>query len=63
MTFAQEREWHYLVEERLGILCGTGQPTPEQVAMAEAEATAWVERNNSALATEAQAALSRRRSK
>lgn len=31
-------EWNYRVQERLGILCGTDEPTPEQREMAEKDA-------------------------
>lgn len=36
------REWHYRYEERLGILCGTAEPTPEQDKIASDEADAAV---------------------
>ncbi len=36
---AQERA--YRITERLGILCGKNEPTPEQRAIAKAEADAW----------------------
>lgn len=39
---AEREEYRYRVEERLGILCGAGQPTTEQRKMAEAEALDWV---------------------
>ena len=32
------QEWLYRYEERLGILCGTADPTPEQIKIAEDEA-------------------------
>ena len=31
-------EWNYRVTERLGILCGADEPTPEQLALAQEEA-------------------------
>lgn len=31
-------EWDYRKQERLGILCGAGEPTAEQIKMAEDEA-------------------------
>jgi hypothetical protein len=31
-------EWRYRYEERLGILCGSDKPTPEQIKMASDEA-------------------------
>lgn len=36
-----EEEKRYRYEERLGILCGDGQPTPQQEAMARREAESW----------------------
>ena len=33
-----QTEWRYRVEERLGILAGAGEPTPEQRALAVREA-------------------------
>jgi hypothetical protein len=36
-------EYRYLLEERLGIMCGTAEPTMEQRTIAEAEALAAVE--------------------
>lgn len=35
------REWMVVKETRLGILCGAGEPKPEQLAMAIAEADEW----------------------
>jgi len=32
-------EWNYRRDERLGILCGSGEPEPWMVAMAEKEAS------------------------
>jgi hypothetical protein len=49
-----ERE--VIIQTRLGILCGNGTPTPEQIAIAEAEADAW---EASQLDDETQAALQR----
>jgi hypothetical protein len=31
-------EWNYLVTERLGIMCGADEPTPEQLQLAQDEA-------------------------
>lgn len=31
-------EWKYRRDERISILCPVGDPTPEQIRMAEAEA-------------------------
>jgi hypothetical protein len=31
-------EWNYRVTERLGIMCGTDEPTPEQLTLAQEEA-------------------------
>jgi len=36
-----EREKRYRREERLAILCEDEDPTPEQLAMANADAAAW----------------------
>jgi hypothetical protein len=36
-----ERERKYRITERLGVLCGIEDPTPEQIAMATAEADEW----------------------
>ena len=36
-----EEEKRYRYEERLGILCGDWQPTPQQEAMARREADSW----------------------
>lgn len=33
-------EYNYLYEERLGIMCGEGRPTCEQIAIAKQEAKA-----------------------
>lgn len=33
-------EWKYRYEERLGILCGSAEPTPEQILIAKEEADA-----------------------
>lgn len=33
-----EKEREYRIQERLGMICGAGEPTPEQQALAEAEA-------------------------
>ena len=30
MTTDQQTDWNYLYHERIGIMCGTGEPTPEQ---------------------------------
>lgn len=38
------REWMVVKETRLGNLCGAGEPTPEQLAIAEAEADEWRKR-------------------
>lgn len=38
MTPEERKEWTYRRDERLGVLCGTAEPTAEQTAMAEAEA-------------------------
>jgi len=37
-------EWRYRREERIGILCGSATPTPEQEALARAEADEAVRR-------------------
>lgn len=38
----------YRIEERLGMLCGAGKPTPEQMRIAVEEAQQW-ERDYKAL--------------
>lgn len=38
MTTEEQTEWNYLYEERLGILCGSLSPTPEQKKIASDEA-------------------------
>lgn len=48
MTFDQEREHRYRLTERLGILCGSATPTPEQERMAKQEADQWVKDNDEA---------------
>lgn len=35
----------YRIQERLGILCGSGEPTIEQIEIAEQEAEEWVRRH------------------
>jgi len=37
-------EWTYRYEERISILCGSAPPTPEQEALARAEADEAVRR-------------------
>lgn len=37
-----EAERRYRIEERLGIMCGAGVPTDEQLELAIAEADTWV---------------------
>jgi hypothetical protein len=34
-------EWRYRYAERIGILCGSGEPTHQQKTLAAAEADAW----------------------
>jgi hypothetical protein len=34
-------ERSYRVQERLGIMCGSGEPTMEQIEIAEREAEEW----------------------
>ena len=34
----RDEEWNYRYQERLGILCGAADPTPEQDALARGEA-------------------------
>lgn len=36
-----EAELAYRITERLGMLCGTATPTPEQLEIAQAEADTW----------------------
>jgi hypothetical protein len=38
---ALKEEIRYRIEERLAILCGDQEPTPEQLAIAQAEAYEW----------------------
>lgn len=38
MNIQDQEEWDYRYHERLGIMCGTDEPTPEQVAIAKLEA-------------------------
>ena len=38
MTPPPDPEWHYRYTERLGILCGSSEPTPEQIEIAKREA-------------------------
>jgi hypothetical protein len=38
MNVEQQAEFDYLVQERLGILCGASEPTREQLDLAEREA-------------------------
>lgn len=38
MTAAEQKEWWYRKWERLGILCGSDEPTAEQVEIAQREA-------------------------
>lgn len=43
MTDVEEREeWLYRYNERLGILCGDGEPTEEQKQIAAQEADEWM---------------------
>lgn len=43
MTDAElQAEWRYRYQERLGTLCGAGDPTPEQRALAVKEANAAI---------------------
>lgn len=37
-----EAERRYVIEERLGILCGDGVPTDEQLELAVCEGDEWV---------------------
>lgn len=39
-------EHEYRFQERLGILCGSATPTPEQIAIARSEADAWLARRS-----------------
>lgn len=38
LTPDEQKEWDYIKTERLGFLCGTEKPSPEQVEIAEDEA-------------------------
>lgn len=46
MTYDQQTEWNYLYHERIAILCGTNEPTPEQDRIARDEADAAIKRMN-----------------
>ena len=37
-----QAEWQYRLDERLGILCGSNTPTPEQMKIATDEADQWL---------------------
>lgn len=39
-------EWQYRYDERIGILCGTNQPTPQQVDLAKREADEAIRKLN-----------------
>lgn len=41
-AFELQQEWRYRYEERLGILCGASEPDTIQIAIAKAEADAWL---------------------
>lgn len=41
-----QEEVQYRIEERLGILCGADDPTPEQLKIANDEADQWARRNH-----------------
>ncbi len=43
MTPDLATERTYLIQERLGLLCGSATPTAQQMAIAVKEADAWVE--------------------
>lgn len=36
------KEYTYRVSERLGVLCGSDDPTPEQLSIAQFEADQWL---------------------
>ena len=36
-------EWNYIYAERIGLLCGLAEPTPEQKQMASDDADKWCE--------------------
>ena len=38
MTPEEQTEWNYIFQERIGIMCGDGEPTDEQKAIARKEA-------------------------
>lgn len=40
--YEQSEEYRYRYEERLGILCGSEEPTEAQIKMARDEADQWV---------------------
>ena len=43
LTFQLVWEWHYRALERLGMMCENRFPSPAIIALAEAEASAWLE--------------------
>lgn len=55
MTPSDKAEWDYVYTERLGHLCGKDKPTPDQEALAKADADAavrhFVKRNHVAQQT------------
>lgn len=44
MTPAEQLEWTHVRETRLGSLCEAGNPTPEQIKIAEEEADYYIRR-------------------
>ena len=40
-----QAEYRYRLKERLGILCGADEPTPEQMRTAKLEADTWFKEN------------------
>lgn len=44
MTPAEQLEWTHVRETRLGSLCETGHPTPEQIKIADEEADYYIRR-------------------
>lgn len=38
-----QEEWDYRYHERIGIMCGTAEPTPEQEQLARQEADATIQ--------------------
>ena len=52
-TNERSREWlehSYLIDERLGMMCGLGKPSERQIQIAKIEADAWAAKQRKAKA-------------